>query len=280
MTVSVTLQFSDVAAAAHALARLVPADLFGVAISALPGTPPAAVPTAGFLQTGETYIAHADRPDVGATVMLAPPANLPPLSTSPTPHQVVPVAPAALDPAAVFGGAVAPAAPTAPALAPAAGPAISPPTVGTSPTVAPATGERDSTGLIWDARIHAGSKTRVASGAWTAKRNVDPAFKAQVEADLRGVAAPAAAAPAAPVAPVAPAAPTLIAPAAPAAPTAETFASYMARVGGIYTARPVDSHNLMAQALAPHGLQHVGQLASRPDLIPAVDAAFKALLAA
>lgn len=253
MTVSVTLQFATIALAAHALARLEADPVPGTLVSFVAST-----------------ITPEDRPDVGA----APAPTLAPTLA------LAPAAPPALDPATVFGGAVVPAAPTAPALVPAVVPATSPLTAATSPTVAPATGERDSTGLIWDGRIHASTKTKVASGAWTAKRNVDPAFKAQIEADLRGVPAPAAAATAAPVPPAAPTLVAPAAPAAPAAPTTETFASYMARVGGIYTARPVDSHNLMAQALAPHGLQHVGQLAGRPELIPAVDAAFQALLAA
>lgn len=246
--ISVTLQFPDAVAASHALARMAAPEQFA--------TPEQFAPAPAL-----TVIAHADRPDVGAPV--APPAPLP-------------------DPAAAaFGGAVAQAAPLLPSAAPPTPPtppaAPSAPTAATAQTAVPGTVERDSTGLVWDPRIHASTKTKVASGAWTAKRNVDPAFKAQVEADLRGLPAPAAAAPAVPVAP--PAAPLAPAPVdMPQAPAARTFAQYMAEIGGMFSARPVDAHNAMTAALAPHGMQHVGQLAGKPELIDAVDAAFKAAL--
>ena len=64
----------------------------------------------------------------------------------------------------------------------------------------------------------------------------------------------------------------------PAAPTAETFGAYMARIGGAFSARPVDAHNAMVAALAPYGLTGVGQLNAHGELIPAVDAAFQAAL--
>ena len=253
MTVSITLQFSDIGAAARAM-------------FVLNRDQAEAAPA--------TEIAHADRPDIGASVA----------------EPVTPVlTPAVALATAVFGGAAAPAAPTVPAPPLTLQPALTLHTVATVPTAAPGV-ERDATGLIWDARIHASTKSTVASGAWTAKRGVDPAFKAQIEADLRGVAAPApaaapVAAPAAPPAP--PAAPAFQAPVAPAAPPApaaaqagEGFAQYMARIGLAFTNRPLDAHNLMGAALAPHGLQHVGQLAGRPDLIPDVDAEFQRLLAA
>lgn len=252
--ISVTLQFPDAVAASHALARMAAPEQFATLEQF--ATPEQFAPAPAL-----TVIAHADRPDVGAPV--APPAPLP-------------------DPAAAaFGGAVAQAAPLLPSAAPPTPPtppaAPSAPTAATAQTAVPGTVERDSTGLVWDPRIHASTKTKVASGAWTAKRNVDPVFKAQVEADLRGLPAPAAAAPAVPVAP--PAAPLAPAPVdMPQAPAARTFAQYMAEIGGMFSARPVDAHNAMTAALAPHGMQHVGQLAGKPELIDAVDAAFKAAL--
>lgn len=252
--ISVTLQFPDAVAASHALARMAAPEQFATLEQF--ATPEQFAPAPAL-----TVIAHADRPDVGAPV--APPAPLP-------------------DPAAAaFGGAVAQAAPLLPSAAPPTPPtppvAPSAPTAATAQTAVLGTVERDSTGLVWDARIHASTKTKVASGAWTAKRNVDPAFKARVEADLRGLPAPAAAAPAVPVAP--PAAPLAPAPVdMPQAPAARTFAQYMAEIGGMFSARPVDAHNAMTAALAPHGMQHVGQLAGKPELIDAVDAAFKAAL--
>lgn len=266
---SITLQFTDLAAAAHALLRMSQPEQFATAVAPVAEPAPAAT------------IAHADRPDVGAPV--AQPA-------------LPPVPPA--DPvAAAFGGAVVQAAPlvpaTPPAVVPTAQPASTPLSAATAPTAVPGTVERDSTGLPWDARIHASTKTKTKEGVWTAKRNVPDDLRAQVVADLRGLPAPAAAvapvtAPAAPLPPAAPAAPLppaappaapVAAPvAAPAAPQAKTFAEYMAEVGGAFSARPVDAHTAMAAALAPHGMQHVGQLAGKPELIPAVDAEFRRLL--
>ena len=270
--ISVTFQFPDALAASHALARMAAPEQFATAVSALPAPYQGAVDAglaAGTVTPAGTVIEYHDRPDVGAPV--APP--LPPLSTTPTPTPL-----ADINAAAAFGGAVVQATPLVPPAAPPTPPAApSAPTVATAPTAVPGTVERDSTGLPWDARIHASTKTKVASGAWTAKRNVDPAFKAQVEADLRGLPAPAAAAPAVPAAP--PAAPLAPAPVdMPQAPAARTFAQYMAEIGGMFSARPVDAHNAMTAALAPHGMQHVGQLAGKPELIDAVDAAFKAAL--
>jgi len=69
--------------------------------------------------------------------------------------------------------------------------------------------ELDKHGLPWDGRIHAGTKRKNADGSWTAKRGVDPALVATVEAELRQVmgAAPAPLAQA-PVASTAPSVPT------------------------------------------------------------------------
>jgi hypothetical protein len=200
-------------------------------------------------------ISHEDRPDVGA-----PDEQMPLALVAPPP---------AMDPAVVFGVQSPPSPPAAPAATLPA--ASTPPSAAAAPTAAPA---RDSTGIVWDARIHASTKTKTKDGSWTAKRNVDPAFRAQVEADLRGVTG-AAAAPAMPAPP--PTAPT---PAAPAAPTTESFGQYMARVGGLFTTQPVKSHESMTAALVPYGLANVSQLAGRPDLIPQVDAAFQAAMAA
>lgn len=87
------------------------------------------------------------------------------------------------------------------------------------PTVNPAGGvELDKAGLPWDNRIHAGTKRKNADGSWTAKRGVDPALVAQVEAELRQVMGAAPAAPLAPAAafPVQPAAPVTTPTAGPA----------------------------------------------------------------
>lgn len=71
----------------------------------------------------------------------------------------------------------------------------------------------DKHGLPWDGRIHAGTKRKNADGSWTAKRGVDPALVASVEAELRQVMGATGAplvpstAPIAPTPPLAPAAP-------------------------------------------------------------------------
>ena len=45
--------------------------------------------------------------------------------------------------------------------------------------------EVDAMGVPWDARIHSGSRARVADGSWRQKRNLDPNVLAQVESELR-----------------------------------------------------------------------------------------------
>lgn len=119
-----------------------------------------------------------------------------------------------LDPAAIFGGATAPLAPSAPALstagavpsmtAPEVPPAISIPAPAPLPSVpspavpapvqqapaAPTTPatvvDLDSRGLPWDDRIHASTKAKVQDGSWKKKRGVGETYVLQVEAQLRG----------------------------------------------------------------------------------------------
>lgn len=44
----------------------------------------------------------------------------------------------------------------------------------------------DSAGIMWDARIHASTRTKVADGTWKMKRGVEPELVAQVMAELKG----------------------------------------------------------------------------------------------
>lgn len=69
---------------------------------------------------------------------------------------------------------------------------------------AAATGNTDASGLPWDERIHASTKTIKKDGTWTKRKGVADALVTKVEAELRaGIAAPAAVvAPQAPVNPV------------------------------------------------------------------------------
>ena len=44
----------------------------------------------------------------------------------------------------------------------------------------------DSSGTMWDARIHASTRTKVQDGTWKMKRGVEPELMAQVLAELKG----------------------------------------------------------------------------------------------
>lgn len=255
--ISLTLQFSSIADAVAALSRMASPEQFATAVSALPL--PAAPPVA------PSVIAHADRPDVGA---------------APT-QPVLPADPVA----AAFGGAVVQAAPLVPAAAPTAQPASIAPSAATAPTAAPAV-ERDSTGLPWDARIHASTKSKTKEGVWTAKRNTPPELKAQVEADLRGVPlasmpAPATGAALPPAAPLPPAA-SPAAPLPPAGPVAAptTFQEMATRVGAYYVSHADLAPAAMQNALSKHGLQHMGGLVNAPHLVQPVWTDFLQLLGA
>ncbi len=83
----------------------------------------------------------------------------------------------------------APVAPQPTSTSPTANPTPAAPANPTEPAVptAPATGvETDSTGLIWDARIHSSSKAKNANGTWRARKGInDPGLVKRVEAELR-----------------------------------------------------------------------------------------------
>lgn len=53
-----------------------------------------------------------------------------------------------------------------------------------------ATGDVDSKGIPWDARIHSESKATIADGSWRKRRGVDDATYATVLAELQGAAPP------------------------------------------------------------------------------------------
>lgn len=145
-----------------------------------------------------------------------------------------------LAPAAAFGSAPAPlppgatvAPPPAASIPPAPAPSTvaPPPVVNTAPTTtmpgavssaAPAASvELDKDGLPWDSRIHVESKNKNTDGRWRNKRNLDPAVKAKVEAELRqlmGAPAPLSPAPVVAASPVAPTSQVAAQPAAFVAP--------------------------------------------------------------
>lgn len=72
-----------------------------------------------------------------------------------------------------------------------------------SGVIDPVTIELDASGLPWDERIHASTKTKKADGTWTARRGVDKATSQAVEAELRAKFPNAPARAVTPTAPVA-----------------------------------------------------------------------------
>lgn len=170
---------------------------------------------------------------------------------------------------------------------------VAPTASAAAPTI-PASGvELDSKGLPWDERIHAGTKSKLKSGEWKAKKQVHPALVASVEAELRARAAatPApvaavqdaaavfAAAPGVPAAPapfVPPAAP--LAPAAPAAPSVSadptTFEQLMPRITAAVTAGII-APTAVGAACAAHGVASVVTLQTNPQFVPLVWATLK-----
>lgn len=157
-------------------------------------------------------------------------------------------------------------APQAPAITSTA-PASDP--VAAAPTAAPTTPAVDAKGFPWDHRIHASSKALNADGTWRAKRGVDAALVAQVEAELRTPLTvptlnqpdPAAVFGAAPApAPVA-------APAPSATPT--TMAELMPRVSNAVVAGKL-TPTALGDACMQVGLANVIALNAAPQLVPQV----------
>ena len=137
-------------------------------------------------------IARADRPEAGADpIPLTSGVIVPPVPSS------VDVPASLIAPADATGTTLNPAvafATSAPSLGPVAQTAVVPlppglpPVLPGNPVIA-AVPILDSTGLQWDARIHASTKARTDDGAWRKKRNVAPELIKTVEAELRMVMA-------------------------------------------------------------------------------------------
>ena len=229
--------------------------------------------------------------------------------------------------AAAFGVPPAPLAVSTPAIA--AGSIVAPPppantaptttTPGVASSAAGASSggvELDKHGLPWDGRIHAGTKRKNADGSWAAKRGVDPALVATVDAELRQVmgAAPAplaqapvaatatvpagstptpTSAPAVAVPPPAPPAPVAgVAPSMPAAPSvapisagdipADARAQFVALVGRASAA--IQGQKVtqaeVNQCCTDAGVPALPLLANRLDLVAQVAAHIDALIAA
>lgn len=182
-------------------------------------------------------------------------------------------------PAAPSGIPTAPPAPTALAPQPAAAAAV--PAAPAAPP-APVPGVAlDKAGMPWDGRIHSSTKAQIKDGTWRQKRDLDPAIKVQVEAELRAalaanaasapVALPAAALPPSPPAQATPAA-SGASPSEPAAPAATwDFGSLAAVLTPLMMSNAI-TQDQVSTALKKHGLAAYGQLALAPNVIPLVAA--------
>ncbi len=140
----------------------------------------------------------------------------------------------------------------------------------------------DSTGLPWDARINASTRTMTQKGVWKALKGVDEETVTRVRAELRAaLGAPPApafvplnAAPA-PVPPPPPPAPAAAAP-APAAATLLPLPTTFVEVCQYVTARGIAAPTVTA-ICEKFGLPGLGLLAVRPDLIAPIAAEFAAV---
>jgi len=103
----------------------------------------------------------------GSVTVITPPA---PVTVITPPAPFVAAAPTVIEPVV---------APAPPVVAPA------PPIVAAAPNA-----EVDSSGLVWDERIHAKTKATVADGTWRKKRGIDATTLAAVEAELRAATSP------------------------------------------------------------------------------------------
>lgn len=119
------------------------------------------------------------------------PDGKPPEVVPPVPADVPVGTPAPeLPPVGLFGGAAAnPTIATAPAVP--AAPTAGAPAAETSAVISPAsvspgaTVERDAENFPWDERVHSETKKKNADGTWRYRRNLDPAQKAAVYAELK-----------------------------------------------------------------------------------------------
>jgi len=133
------------------------------------------------------------------------------------------------------------------------GPTPAPP-VEAKPAPAPAPigdVDLDIEGLPWDARIHASTKTKVASGAWKKKRGLEAAEVAKVEEEL--INNPDASS------------------STPQASPIISFGSLMSEI----TAKKIDLVGVSAVigAVSEGEISSLAMLATRPDLIPLVASA-------
>lgn len=124
----------------------------------------------------------------------------------------------------------------------------------------PVSGELDSSGLPYDARIHNHGRTKKIDGTWKLIKGIDKALAAQIEAELRGTAIAAIPAPGTTVAPPPPASVAAVPPAA-------LFAALMKRVTAGISSGKVTQGKINEAALTL-GVTNLMQFHSRSDLLP------------
>ena len=131
--------------------------------------------------------------------------------------------------------------------------------------------ELDGEGISWDPRIHVSTKTtRQSDKTWKLQRNIDPVLVESVKAELRAaMSAPVAAAP-----PVAAAAPPVTEQTVAAGPT--TFPELLMAYTAHQTAGKI-SNEEMDSICQAQGLPSLPLVASRPDLIPAINEDMEAI---
>lgn len=148
--------------------------------------------------------------------------------------------------------------------------------------------ELDINGLPWDARIHSREKTKLASGAWKYKRGVPSDTLAAVEAELGQlmnvpVSPPlltaAVIVPPPPTATTVPPPPASIAPPANPSNPLEPFVKLMTKVSSAIADGKITAAAVSAIVNA-NGVASIGLMSSRLDLIPQVEAAIDATIAA
>jgi hypothetical protein len=149
--------------------------------------------------------------------------------------------------------------------------------------VKPVSSAVDSSGLPWDARIHASSKTTNADGTWRAKRGVDPILVRKIEGELRGVMAIPAPAPvpAATQAVLIPPAPPAVPVPAPVQITPQMQADFVALVGRASSAMNAGkiTEAEVNQCAQSAGVPSLPLLGSRLDLLPQVAAMIDGIIA-
>jgi hypothetical protein len=261
-------------------------------------------------QLSPSTIAAEDKPDAGAPTTIDAAQAFGNLDKTVDQAQAAAVfgnmVPANPSPAEAFGNQGNAPAPVVPS--PTASGAANVPAIVQNTNNAPASSgvEVDRDGYPWDARIHASSKVTNADGRWRMKRGVDDAFVAQVQAELRQIAAiptPTAGAIAAavqaasvpvPNVPDTATSTTAIAPSAagnvpvPPAPVLDfaampstatpanpmDYATFIGKVtAGLTSNPPTLSQVTLQGTLSAHGIAGLPVLATRPDLVPTIAAA-------